>query len=123
MFITIWRLSQQRKFYNIRIIILKTLGNKNQSTKKVVDLKRLLFVFYHNILKRHNWIVVEQTSMTKYYKCKSCGQKQVRQKLGGYQPIDWQYLNYPKTDNPEPPKSFYILNGKYAVYSECQKHV
>jgi hypothetical protein len=87
---------------------------------RVVALKRWLYVFCHNIIKIHNWKVVKDTGITKYYKCKHCGRKQVRQKLGGYQPIDWKFLGYDQT--PQPPRSFYII-GQYAIYTQWQKQV
>lgn len=41
----------------------------------------------------HKWIIVKDNGFTKYFKCKRCGLKKVKQKIGGYQPID---LNYEK---------------------------
>lgn len=45
----------------------------------------------------HRWKTVKDNGFTIYEECKDCNARQVRQRRGGYQPVNFSWLNG-KTD-------------------------
>lgn len=42
----------------------------------------------------HRWITVKDNGKTKYSQCQNCNTRKVEQTGSGYQPIDYDWVNY-----------------------------
>jgi hypothetical protein len=59
----------------------------------------------------HKWKIDKDTGFTIYRRCMKCGKKEIKQRGGGYQPIDKTYLEEGDFSETRFPPTYYGVNS------------
>lgn len=69
---------------------------------------------------RHCWKIVRDNGKTVYEKCSVCEKRRIRQRQGGYQPVDYQWIKTGKWSYGEkrlvPPHGGSAINHKGHIH-------
>jgi len=70
---------------------LQSVGLNEELCVTLIKLSKNKCLFWHH------WQQYSSTGKTSYFICKKCGSRKAVQIIGGYQPIDWNFLNIETT--------------------------